>query len=396
MSSNTMKRPITVSGIPQPMLSSTFTDATQALAALAGSSDASIGARANLTLAYASTSSAGQESFDMLYLSLNDGESLVTLCADVAVEARIRNVSAVASFGDSVMTSFGSLMAYYMREDENTEIQGFGNLVVVSGGTQAQISPQNVASGDIIVFGNGVYRCAQSIISNASSAVVSVGLDRTVSTGSYTSWSYLRRAGVSARTQMRSGEGTMAVTGNVAVFTPSEIGRPHSMWAGDTLIVGLCSRTVQAISGSVFTLDSPMPGVIAATQYAWLPVDGERVVHLFIRQPTIPTNNALRLGSTNMYGSMGSYGALGSAFGTYTGKMSARYLDFKDVMHVKVRSGYRQILSGYPVPGKDTVLTATPPMVCVQSLNPSTSQLYQGFSIRIEPPQSALYRFMNT
>jgi CRP-like cAMP-binding protein len=106
----------------------------------------------------------------------------------------------------------------------------------------------------------------------------------------------------------------------------------------------------------------------------------------------------LRVGNVNVDGDTGSFGDGGAAYATATGDYKARYLDAKDVLHVRVRSGYRQILPGFPVKGRDAVLNGAPPMVCAQSISAAalgaTPQLYHGFSIKVEPPQQQLARFV--
>jgi hypothetical protein len=320
----------------------------------------------------------------MVYLSLDEGEAIVTLCADIACEARVRSVAATPVFGDSITRATdGSIMAYYMREDEQTEILGQGDLVILA--DNAQFQAQNIV---------------QSIVLIPSTGMSNVRMDRSASSGTYQGWGYLRRAGASSRTQMRLGDGTITVSGNTAIYSALEANHTHTICAGDTLVVGVYARTITSANATVFGLDASIPGGIAPSNFAWIPLDGERIVHLFMRQSAISANISLRVGGTNMTSTTGSYGSSGSLFGTYTGKLIPRYVDAKDVLHVRVRSGYRQVLSGYPVPGRDSVASGSPPLVCAQSISSaapgvSSTQSFQGFSMRIEPPQNNLYRFMN-
>jgi len=287
-----------------------------------------------------------------------------------------------------------------MREDDQTELLGQGDMVVA--GDNARFQAQNIVQGDILLFGNGIRRVVQSIVLS-SNGISNVRMDRASPTdGTFQGWGYLRRAGASARTQLRLGEGTVAVTGNSVVYAPIEAGHTHTVFTGDTLVVGLYARTITRANAVVWGLDESIPGGITTSAFAWIPKDGERVSHLLVRQPSIAAaaNVSLRIGGANMTETSGSYGASGCLFGTFVGKIAPRFLDAKDVLHVRVRSGYRQVLSGYPVPGRDSVASGTPPLVCVQSISSAVAgvpsvQSFQGFSMRVEPPQNNLYRFLN-
>jgi hypothetical protein len=202
---------------------------------------------------------------------------------------------------------------------------------------------------------------------------------------------------------LRIGEGTLTVQGDRAVFAPYTQAATLAAVPGDTVIVGLNARTVVAVEadGRTMVFDADIREALIDARFAWLPPNGHIVVHALVQAPDglVESDTVLCIAGTNVDGETGSYGPSGCEYATATGALRARFLDAKDVLHVRVRSGYRQVLSGFPVRGRDTVVYGTAPMVCAASISGAApgapSQLYHGFSIRVEPPQQQLTRFVN-
>lgn len=396
------KRPLTTSGIPAPLGVAMSSTPSDAIAALVGDADSSIKARANLTICHTSTTAA--DAFEMVYLSLGEGEALVTLAADVGTEVRLTQQVAMPTFGDAIVDANAHIVGYFLREDTSTEIEGSGTLNVMPGSRYiVEIPTQFLVDGDVLLL-NDHFRVVQSV--SPSGGISSIHLDRAMpddGNDAFVNWRYLRRSGASMQTQLRKGEGTLTVSGKTAVYKArSGSYGSHPLFAGDTVFVGLHARTLEAATGNVFVFDESIPDALVDAEFAWTPPDGQKVGQLFLRQGTLEANATLRVGNINIDGEMGSFGDSGAVYATTTGNYKARYLNAKDVLHVRVRSGYRQVLSGFPVQGRDTVLNGTPPMVCAQSISAaaaggatSQQQLYHGFSLRVEPPQQQLSRFVN-
>lgn len=394
------KIPLTPSGIPAAMLSATSVNYEEALHALCGDAHVSVNARANLTLVH--SSSAPVNAFDLLYLSIGEGEALVTLGADIGTEVRVSDRISSPTFGDTIVDSTThDIVGIYLREDAPSELEGLGALTLSTNPTNRSVvaaQTQLVTHGDVIVV-QGVRRAVQSVIH--SHAGLSIHLDRPIpgSTSHFPNWTYVRIASASAHTQLRIGEGTLDVTGNLAVYTSSGL-HAHAMFPGDTVIIGTSSRTIQEVDGRMIRLDEPLLEPVSGVDFAWMPPHGHTVCHMLLRKTTLLSHGLhLRIGALNVHGSDGSYGALGSDYGMYAGAHKARFLDTKDVLHIRVRAGYRQILNGFPVASSQNVLNGAPPLVCVQSIsaaaNNAPPHFYHGFVIRVEPPQQHLTRFVN-
>lgn len=389
------KVPLTPSGIPAAMLPARHADPTPALGELTGDTANAVLARANLTVVHAST--APMDGFDMVYLSLSEGEALVTLGADVSTEVRVDVRVAQPTFGDSIVDANGVLVGYAMREDESAELEGTGALSVTTNRSVVEVPAQHITNGDILLL-EDARRVVQTVSQSGGTASIHLDRDAPANVELYENWRYVRRAAASAHGQLRKGEGALSVTGNAATYA-SYGSHAHALFAGDTVAVGLYARTVQEVSGNAFVLDEAISDILVNSEFAWMPPEGQTVLHALLKR--VPeANMQLYIGNVNIDGETGSFGSVGSVYGLATGSVAPRYLDPKDVLHCKVRSGYRQVLGGYPLPSREAVANGAPPLVCAQSISAAaaqstSSQNYHGYSTRVEPPQTNLTRFLN-
>jgi hypothetical protein len=393
------KRPITRGGVPAALRAASSSIPTEAIAQLIGDSSASIAARASLTICHTSTASA--DAFDMLYLTIGDGEALITLAGDIATEVRVRACVATPAFGDRLVEA-GTQRAVgvFIREDVRVELDGSGVLSVDSSERRLLSGiAEYVVAGDLLLLDR--HRRVVQNVSPPDAGDMSVMLDRPLAEATFANWRYVRRASAAAHTQLRIGEGTLTVQADRAQFTPYNDAATLAVVPGDTVVVGLNARTVVAVveGGRVVVLDEAISEPLIDARFAWLPPNGHVVAHALLQLPALEANTVLGIAGTNVDGETGSYGPQGCEYATATGALCARFLDAKDVLHVRVRSGYRQVLSGFPVRGRDTVESGTAPMVCATSISAAApgapAQLYHGFSIRVEPPQQHLTRFVN-
>lgn len=395
------KRPITRGGVPAPLRAASSAIASEAIAHLVGDANACIAARAHLTICH--TSTASTDAFDMLYLTVGDGEAVVTLAGDLAIEVRVRACVATPTFGDRLVET-GTMRAIgvFVREDARAELEGSSVLTVDP--TEARLLGgvnEYLVAGDVLML-DSHRRVVQNVSSDRGGGTY-VMLDRPVAERTFASWRYIRRASAAAHTQLRLGEGTLTVQGDRARFAPYAAAATLAVVPGDTVAVGLHARTVAAVvdDGTTVVFDAPIGEALIDARFAWLPPNGHVVAHVLVQTPDgrLEANTVVRIAGTNVDGETGSYGAAGCEYATTTGALRARYLDAKDVLHVRVRSGYRQVLSGFPIRGRDTVAHGTAPMVCAASISAAApgapAQLYHGFSIRVEPPQQQLTRFVN-
>jgi len=319
------KRPLTASGIPTALRIAASSTPSEALSRLVGDSNASIEARANLTVCHTSTSSA--DAFDMVYLSLSEGEALVTLAADIATEVRLIGGISTPTFGDTLVdASNNTAVGFFLREDLSTELEGTGTLVVTPESRYiVEVPTQFLVEGDVLII-NGHHRVAQSV--SPSGGISSIHLDRAMpddGNNSLQTWSYVRRSGASPQTQLRRGEGTLTVSGNTALFT-SAGPYAHPLFTGDTVFVGLHARTLVEATGNVLVFDEAIPDALVDASFAWMVPDGHLVAHILL-QAMPEANLELRVGNINIDGETGSYGDAGTAYATATGAYRERVKD---------------------------------------------------------------------
>lgn len=206
----------------------------------------------------------------------------------------MRDRVAALAFGDVLVEATDDPIAVFCREDARTELEGLpgteGSLVVSA--TNRSIvtgQAQFIVSGDLLLLdGLGLRRAAQSVATVG--ATTSVHLDRPVpidSADRFENWRYLRRAGAAAHTQLRAGEGLLEGSGASASYAPFHPGRMHPLFVGDTVVVGLHSRTIVAATETEFTFDEPIADMLSGATFAWSPPEGERVAH------AVPRGNRL-------------------------------------------------------------------------------------------------------